>query len=38
MNRLKVQQWAEMSAVNYDYLFSKKGHETSGVGSFIIGH
>lgn len=23
MNRLKVQQWAEMSVVNYDYLFRK---------------
>lgn len=23
MNRLKVQQWAEMSVVNYDYLFCK---------------
>ena len=23
MNRLKIQQWAEMSVVNYDYLFRK---------------
>jgi len=28
MNRLKVQQWAEMSVVNYDYLFRKSwAHE-----------
>lgn len=29
MNRLKVQQWAEMSAVNYDYLFRKSWSKDS---------
>ncbi|HMV29672.1 MAG TPA: glycosyltransferase [Anaerolineales bacterium] len=29
MNRLKVQQWAEMSVVNYDYLFRKSWSKDS---------
>lgn len=29
MNRLKVQQWAEMSVVNYDYLFRKSWSKES---------
>jgi GT2 family glycosyltransferase len=29
MNRLKVQQWAEMSVVNYDYLFRKNWSKDS---------
>ncbi|MCB9111277.1 MAG: glycosyltransferase family 2 protein [Anaerolineales bacterium] len=29
MNRLKVQQWAEMSVVNYDYLFRKNWSKNS---------
>jgi GT2 family glycosyltransferase len=29
MNRLKVQQWTEMSVVNYDYLFRKSWSKDS---------